>query len=321
MTGACPALSPGMQIEFTYDPGGGPVTAAFDLERSYTNFVMYLYEKLQPDYLALMVEINLYKEMPDPCPAHWDGVAQLYRNIYDRVRPQAAAGTKVFATLTLQHLLAHSLDACSGPLVYEPCTGDPAPPSYAAPDPETCYPLDLSAISDLDQGNRLEILALSFYPDAMLMDVAEDNLVKLYPEDWDGEGECVARAQALPYLDPTVALDRFNWTKPIAVAELGARSDRTMQFSGGYLVRPPADLTSQAFWLDLFLNTAIEKKFEFYIQSFSDDYEAIGTWTVSMGILDAPNYSLLNNFAYMGLYDAQGHPKAGVTDIWMNALP
>lgn len=320
VTEACPVVSPETQIEFTYNPGSGPVTASFDLERSYTNFVMYLYDKLQPDYLALMVEVNLYKEMPAPCPANWDGLVHLYRQIYDSVRPQVDSDTKVFATLTLQHLLAYDLDTHPGPLVYEPCTGDPTPPAYAAPDAETAYPMDLSAVTDLDQGDRLEILALSFYPDAMLMDVADDNLIKLYPENWDGAGECVARAQALPFIDPTEALDRLNWTKPMAIAELGARSQRTFQFSSGYLVRPPADLASQAFWLNLFLNTAKEDQFEFYVQSFSDDYDAIGTWTVQQGVLNAPTYSLLNNFAYMGLYDAQGSPKAGVTDLWMDAL-
>lgn len=160
VTGACPVLSPGTQIEFTYDPGSGPVTASFDLERSYENFLMYLYDKLQPDYLALMVEVNLYKEMSDPCPANWDGLVQLYRQIYDSVRPQVDSDTKVFATLTLQHLLAYDLDVHPGPLVYEPCTGDPTPPAYAVPDAATAYPLDLSAIRDLDQGDRLEILAL-----------------------------------------------------------------------------------------------------------------------------------------------------------------
>lgn len=53
---------------------GGPVSASFDLERSYTNFVMYLYDKLHPDYLALMVEANLFKELEAPCPANWDAL-------------------------------------------------------------------------------------------------------------------------------------------------------------------------------------------------------------------------------------------------------
>jgi hypothetical protein len=321
VAGACPVLSPGTQIEFTYDPGSGPVSASFDLERSYANFVMYLYDKLHPDYLALMVEANLFKEMEAPCPANWDGLVRLYRNIYDTVRPRVDSRTKVFATLTLQQLLGYDAEVCHGPLVFEACTGDPALPDFAAPAPEICYPLDLSAIVDLDQGNRLEILALSFYPDSLMMDVGDDNLMRVYPADWDGAGNCMLRAPVYPYLNPAAALDRFNWTKPIAIAELGARSNATTIFTGGYIARPPADLTSQAFWLNLFLNTAQERNFEFYVQSFSDDYEAIGSWTVHKGILDADTYSLFNNFAYMGLYDAQGAPKAGVTETWMDALP
>ncbi len=319
VTPRCPEFSPGMQITFDYDPGGGPVTATFDLERSYYNFVMYLYDKLQPDYLALVVETNLYKEMEDPCPAHWDGLVQLYHRLYDAVRPQVDTSTKLFATLTLKEVLDYDDNVCN-PLAFEPCDGIPSPPAYAPSDPATCYPLDSSAIGDLDQGNRLEILALSFYPDALLMDVTQDNLLKLYLEDWDGTGDCHARAPLLPYLDPTAALDRLNWTKPMAFAELGARSKKTLQFNGEFFVASPADLTSQSFWLDHMLTAARERGFEFYVHSFADDYPAIGQWTVRQGVLDAKIYSLFNNFAYMGLYDDQGSPKDGVTQTWLDAL-
>jgi hypothetical protein len=320
VTGACPVLAPGTQIEFQYDPGSGPVTASFDLERSYTNFVMYLYDKLQPDYLALMVEMNWFKVMPAPCPANWNGLVQLYHHVYDTVRPAVDPRTKVFATLALQELLGYDQEACHGPLVFEPCTGEPSAPAYADPDPETCYPLDSDTLDDLNQGDRLEVLALSFYPDALLMDVAEDNLVKLYPDDWNGIDECELRAQAAPYLDPVEALDRLNWTKPIAVAELGARSNRTSIFRGEYIYLPPADLTSQSFWLNHFLQAARDRDFEFYVQAFSDDYEPMGTWIVTMGVLDEDAYSVINSFAYMGIYDAQGLPKVDVTQIWMNFL-
>jgi hypothetical protein len=321
VTDACPVLEPGTQISFQYDPGSGQVAASFDLARSHANFILYLYDKLQPDYLALMVEVNLYKEMAAPCPANWDGLARLYRHVYDVVRPQVDSQTSVFATLALQPLLDYNNETCHGPFAAEACTGTPSPPSYGVPEPANCYPLDLSAVSDLDQGGRLEILALSFYPDALWMDVADDNLLKLYPEDWDGVSDCELRAQALPFLDPVAALDRFNWTKPMAIAELGARSDRTMIFNGGYLIQPPADLTSQNFWLDHFLTAAKDRNFEFYVQSFSDDYVAIGTWTVDLNILDRDTYSLFNGFAYMGIYGDQGMPKAGVTQTWLDALP
>jgi hypothetical protein len=320
VTDKCPILSPGTQIQFTYDPGSGPISASFDLKRSYTNFVMYLYDKLKPDYLALMVEVNLFKEMADPCPANWDDLVQLYRSIYDTVRPQVDSRTKVFATLTLQQLLGYDAKVCHGPLAFETCTGDPNPPAYVTPVPEKCYPLDQSAISDLDQGNRLEILAISFYPDGLQMDVADDNLIRLYSADSDGAGGCIMRAPLYPYLNPAAALGRFNWSKPIAVSELGARSNPTTIFMGEYLVQLPAEPTSQAFWLTLFLNTARERNFEFYVQSFSNDYDAISPWTVHNGVLDSDTYSLFNSFAYMGLYDLQGAPKTGVTETWMNAL-
>jgi hypothetical protein len=152
------------------------------------------------------------------------------------------------------------------------------------------------------------------------MDVADDNLVELYPEDWNGVDGCLYRAPALPYLDPAATLDRFHWTKPIANAVLGARSNRTIHLNGGFSVQPPADLTSQAFWLEHFLATAHARDFEFYVQSFLNDFEAIGLWTTQMGVLDTYVYSLFNNFAYMGIYDAQGAPKPGVTEVWMRFL-
>ena len=61
VTAACPDVDPGTVIDFQYDPGTGPVMASFDLERSYRNFVLYLYDKLQPDYFAIMIEVNIFK--------------------------------------------------------------------------------------------------------------------------------------------------------------------------------------------------------------------------------------------------------------------
>jgi hypothetical protein len=320
VTAACPVLAPGTQIEFQYDPGSGPVTAAFDLERSYTNFVLYLYDKLRPDYLALMVEVNWFKKMPAPCPANWDGLVQLYRHVYDTVRSEVDPAVKLFATLVFQELLGYDLETCHGPLAFEPCTGDPSPPAYDAPDPAVCYPLDSGALDDLDQGGRLELLALSFYPDSLLMDVADDDLVRFYAADWNGSDGCVSRARATPYLDPLEALDRLNWTKPIAIAELGARSGRTILRRESLLYQPPADSTSQCFWLNHFLERAKEREFEFFAAPFSNDYEPIGPWTVDLGVLDANVYSLMNSFAYMGIYDDQGASKGGVTTLWLDFL-
>jgi hypothetical protein len=40
ITDACPDVGPGTVVQFQYDPGTGPVTASFDLEKSYLNFVL-----------------------------------------------------------------------------------------------------------------------------------------------------------------------------------------------------------------------------------------------------------------------------------------
>jgi len=322
ITDACPDVGPGTVVQFQYDPGTGPVTASFDLEKSYLNFVLYLYDKLQPDYLAIMIEANMFKEF---CPTKWSGLVDLYRSIYDTVRAEVDPETKVFATVTFQHLLDYELEQCYGPLAFEECIGDPSPPNYPDPDPIPCYPLDLSAITDLDQGNRLEILALSFYPDSLMMAVGEDNLIYTYPEDWDGTTSCSMRSQTPPFLDSLAALDRFNWQKPVAIAELGARSCRTLQFfddgQNRFIIQPPSDPTSQAFWLDHFLKSAKERKFEFYVQVFLHDYNPLGLWTVRQGVLPEYLYNIFNIFTCMGLYDENGQVKDGVTHIWLDALP
>jgi hypothetical protein len=323
VTGACPDVGPGTIIQFQYDRGTGPEDASFDLERSYRNFVLYLYEKLRPDYFAIMIEVNMYKAF---CPAKWSGLVDLYRSIYDTVRADVDPKTKVFATVVFQDLLDYDLEQCYEALAFEACVGTPSPPAYPDPDPITCYPLDLSAIADLDQGGRLEILALSFYPDNLLMAVSEnENLIYAYPEDWDEISGCAMRAQLPPFLDPISALDRFNWTKPMAIAELGARSCQTLQFvddgTDRFIIQPPGDTTSQAFWLDHFLESTRQRKFEFYVQVFRDDYYPIGLWAERQGVLPENLYNVNNIFPCMGLYDDKGLVKDIITKIWQDALP
>ncbi len=320
---ACPDVEPGTVIQFQYDPGTGPVTASFDLARSYCNFVLYLYEKLQPDYFAVMIEVNIFKAF---CPTKWSGLVDLYQSIYDTVRAEVDVDTKVFATLVLQGLLDYEIERCYGDLAFEACVGDPSPPAYPNPDPTDCYPLDFSAVTDLDQGDRLEILALSFYPDSLLMAVSEnDNMLYAYSEDWDETSDCLMRAPLPPFLDPIAALDRFNWNKPMAIAELGGRSCRTFQFIDDginrFILQLPGDITSQAFWLDHFLESAAQRKFAFYVQVFRDDYDPIGLWAERQGVLPENLYNVNNIFPCMGLYDDIGQVKDTITDIWQDALP
>ena len=111
ITNACPDVGPGTVIQFQYDPGTGPVTASFDLETSYRNFVLYLYDKLQPDYLAIMIETNMFKEF---CPTKWSGLVDLYRSIYDTVRTEVetlgAEADRLRALLTvIEELIARAV--------------------------------------------------------------------------------------------------------------------------------------------------------------------------------------------------------------------
>lgn len=321
VAGACPAVAPGTRVAFDYDPGTGPVTASFDLERAYTNFVLYLVDKLDPDYLALAIEANMYRVN---CPGQWDGLVALYHALVDRLRGAVAPRVRLFATLTFKDLLAYETEQCHGPLAFEPCEGAPSPPDYPVPDPATCYPLDLQAVHDLDAGGRLDILALSFYPDALLMATGDETVLRVYPADWDGSAGCIMRAQATPFLDPFAALDRFGWDKPVAVAELGAFSCRTLAFvrdgQDVFLMQPPGDTASQAFWLDHALTTARQRGFLFHVQVFQRDYPPIGPWTVQLGALPELVYNVFNSFACMGLYDAEGGPKDRVTSTWLEHL-
>ena len=52
-----------------------------------------------------------------------------------------------------------------------------------------------------------------------------------------------------------------------------------------------------------------------------DDYYPIGLWAERQGVLPEDLYNVNNIFPCMGLYDDNGQDKAGITDLWQNALP
>jgi hypothetical protein len=159
--GVCPEIASGVQV--TVSPGGAP--QVFDLERSYRNFLLYLIAKLGPDYIALMVEANLFTEF---CPGRADAFYALYRSLYDSVRAAVGPDPMLFATLSYLHLLAYDPIACFGGQNFVSCKSG-RPPAPTPISSEACYPTDRSAIDALEQGDRLDLLALSFYPDALEM--------------------------------------------------------------------------------------------------------------------------------------------------------
>jgi hypothetical protein len=322
VTTACPVIEPDTVVSFQ-DSGGQP--ASFVLRRAYRNLVLYLWEKLGPDYLALMVEANIFKQT---CPAEWPGLVRFYRQIYDDVRGEVGVDPRLFVTLHHALLLGYTLEGCYGELAFDACGTAAEDHAYPAPDPTSCYPLDADVVADLDQGGRLDILALSFYPDGLTQapgtGPAQDRILKVYPLDWDGAADCLMQAVLPPVVDPFAALDRLGWTKPVAISESSARSCPTLSIldtgTSQVVLQLPASLSTQASWLDSMLADAADRRFEFFVQSFRRDYPPVGLWTVRAGVLTPTLFSVVNAWPCSGITDVDGAAKPGVTSRWLGAL-
>ncbi len=318
---ACGPLLPDTVVEFQRPDTGA--TESFVVGDAYLHFVRYLLAKLHPDFVAIAIEANLLRVH---CPERWPELVALYGSVYDALRPDLDEHVRLFATLTLRELLAYDEDHCPGPLGFEQPCGSSPPPPRPQPDPLACFPLDRSAVDDLDEGGRLEILALSFYPDALLMDVTgEGATFRMARGLTDPAEQCDARARLRPFVDPFEALDRLEWHGPVAIAELGARSCPIwvhVQGDAGedWTVQLPGSATSQAFWLSRALEAARSRHFAFYVQTFLRDYPPLGLWTVQQSVLDPDVWSIFNGFACMGLLTADGAPKGAVTETWTKAL-
>ena len=319
-TNACPNFSPGAQV--TVDPGTGP--QVFDLGRSYRNFVLYLAMKLSPDYLALMVEVNLIEAM---CPARADGLYALYRSLYDQVRAELGPGLPLFATLSYPLLLAYDRQACYPTAQFQACD---TPPGPSAPDAGSaaCFPTDRGAIDALDQGGRLDVLALSFYPDSLEMnpvasEIAETRAYHL--ADWNAGGGCFSTLFRPDPVDPMAALDRLGWTGPVAIAETSARSCVSPQRLDAVLPGDTAESplifegagspASQAAWVEQTYRAALDRNFLFYAHSFLRDYPPVGPWTVEQGVLPAATQQLVNIWPCSGLQNSSGQPKPEMAAI------
>jgi hypothetical protein len=171
----------------------------------------------------------------------------------------------------------------------------------------------------------MELLALSFYPDALLMDVegAPPGYLRAWPETWDGDEAVACEAQAaLPaLLDPYEPLDRLGWSGPIAIVETSARSCPTMaQVSDGtrsWIVQLPASPQSELFWVDRTLRLAAERDLRFAVWSFARDYPPLGPWVFQQGVVGADIWSLLNTWPCSGLQDAAGQPKSDIHARWL----
>ncbi|MBY0402056.1 hypothetical protein K2X89_17310 [Myxococcota bacterium] len=309
----CPDFWPGSQI--FVDPGTGPI--AFDLARSYRNFVLYLARKLGPDYLALMVEANLIETT---CPARAEGLYALYRWLHDQVEAELGPGPLLFATLTLPELLGYDHEACYPTAAFTPCSLTSAPPARPA-SVAACFPVQRAAIDALDQGGRLDVLALSFYPDGLEMRRVAGELPQLraFPlPAWNAGGSCFASRSLAEPIDPMAAIDRLGWGGPIAIAETSARACATPLYvevpaSGGgttpWVFEAPGSPASQAAWVAHTYQAAVDRDFVFYVHSFLRDYPPIGTWIAESGALAPEIQALFNTWPCSGLQTADGRWK------------
>lgn len=303
---ACPSFTSTLTLSF----GGAPMP----VEESYQRFVRYLAAKLRPTRLALLVEANLYRRF---CPARWSGLVELYRRLYDRMRAELGPEVQLFATLTWADLLGYDADRCAQ-LRFAPCDGAP-PPRPPLLEAAACFPLDLAPITDLDAGGRLDVIALSFYPDGLVMSPPG------LPEEITARPAsattttCAVHAAVPELLDPFAALDQLP-PKPLAIAEWSARSCAIPQWWPAspepLVVSLGASAASQSWWLDRVFRLAEERRLEFINYSFYSDYAPIGLWMPKLGAMDPGIYNLLNGWACSGIFRDDLTAKPEIRPHW-----
>lgn len=317
-TATCPDVSPGSEFEVT-GPDGTQKT--IDFEHAYTNFLLYLYEKLGPEEFGLIVEANLFKKH---CPDRWSGFVDLYHSIYDTVRAEVGPDPRLFATITYLDLLNYDLQRCTGGPEVESCEGPVGDPSYGSLEPQECYQIDLSSVNALNQGGRMDLLALSAYPDGLLMSVPDGpDAVEFHPPNSSGPEDCQNRLLMPPVVNPWDQLDRLDWDKSFAISETSARSCPVWNWSvnddGETLLRIPGTPTSQRFWLDRALEVTKNQPMEFMVQSLYENYPPVGR-SFFQGVDNPLAYNAINLWPCSGLYTEGGAPKTEVLSRWREAV-
>ncbi|HPG24853.1 MAG TPA: hypothetical protein PLW10_04410, partial [Myxococcota bacterium] len=256
-----------------------------------------------------------------------EGLYALYRALHDQVELTLGPNAPLlFATLSYPHLLGYSREACYPTSTFQPCA---TPPGPSAPDAgvDACFPVDRSAIDALDLGGRLDVLALSFYPDALEMRLAEGDAPesRAWPlADWNAGGACFGRLDWPDAVDPIAAIDRLGWTGPVGLAEVSVRSCPSPLRIDLPLPSGPPDPwvfeiagspAAQSAWVEHMLREANARDFLFYNHSFLRDYPPLGTWLVDEGILTAELQALFNLWPCSGLQDAAGLLKPELAGI------
>ena len=297
---------------FSVDLGDGTGPQEFNLGVSYLNFVRYMVQRLQPAYLALGIEVNLYEEK---CAGHegaFDDFASLYRSTYDQLR-QDGVSIPIFGTFTLVELLGYHEDHCQGPLDFTSC--DSARPELPSPTPETCFPVHRTSVDVFDEGGRLDILALSYYPDRLNTNV-EGDVIMMQSADSGQDGECLAVSHLYDVPDPLEHLGLLGWDKAMAFAEIGAHSCTVPIYfpalnpgDNPFLLVLPGSISRQAHHLSKIMDAAAAHKMPFVVNAFLNDFLPVLPAVAQEEVLPPSIVALVNAFSCMGLRDVGGTPK------------
>ncbi|MBR58053.1 MAG: hypothetical protein CMH54_08520 [Myxococcales bacterium] len=309
----CDSMAPD-QV-FAVDLLGGLEPQDMILGSTYLNFVRYMYTRLQPAYLALGIEVNLYEEGCVDHPGAFDDFATLYHWIYDALRADGVE-IPIFATFTLVDIMGFDENDCQGPGDFAACGS--ARPDFSSLDPATCFPIHRSSVDALDEGDRLDILALSYYPDHLRSSV-EDDVLTLQSGDSNGDGPCVGVIHLADVPDPLDHLDLLGWDKPMVFAESGAHScpvplyfEPTVPGDDPLVLVLPGSPARQAHYMTTILDAATAHEMPFVVNAFLNDYPPLSPFVAREGIMPAPLVALFNTFSCMGIRDAEGNTKGGL---------
>jgi len=313
---ACMELGPGTRL----DIDGEPV----ELSAAYAEFIRYLHAKLSPERLGLMVEVNMYETL---CPSQWPAMVALYHDIFDRTRATVGPEPALFATFTLVELLGYDPDACFGGLNWTACD-DPVADPPEVTSGEACFPLHTEPLLELADGDRMDILALSFYPHSM--DLSPPDVV-LDLSLWEGgdepAGDCSYQARHPNFSagdGPLDQLDRLPWDGPMALAETSARGCSTWAYivdgtSGTHWwVDSPGSEANQEWWVRRLVEVSREREMDMLVGAFRNDYAPMGPWLVRDEVMDPSDWGLLNHWACSGIRQADGTDKTGITELWQS---
>lgn len=165
-----------------------------------------------------------------------------------------------------------------------------------------------------DKNNRLDILALSYYPDRLNTNV-EGDVIMMQSADSGKDGECLAVSH-LYDVPPLEHLGLLGWDKAMAFAEIGAHSCTVPIYfpalnpgDNPFLLVLPGSISRQAHHLSKIMDAAGAHKMPFVVNAFLNDFLPVLPAVAQEELLPPSIVALVNAFSCMGLRDVGGTPK------------